>query len=206
MRLSFIKKTALTVCIVALSSVLPVNIAHAETTYHLVETEDAMEYLFVGDSRTVGMMDAVKNDGNVAYICEVGKGFSWLEDKASLDIPDEADGAALVVTLGVNDTWNHKKYVKYLNDMAIAWKNMGYKLYFASVNPVGSGAAITQEDIDRFNACMKEELSDDWTYIDTATDLKKEGFSSTDGLHYGKNTYRRIFNLIMDRVPNTTHS
>ena len=65
-----------------------------------------------------------------------------------------------------------------------------------SVNPTdGSKYGSWNTDIDKFNAKMKKNLPSGVKYLDTNSTLKKEGFSTRDGVHYKEVTYKRIAKL-----------
>ena len=70
-----------------------------------------------------------------------------------------------------------------------------------SVNPVNEAEekkhnySVKNSDINSFNAKMKKNLPSGVKYLDTNSTLRKEGFSTRDGLHYKDVTYRRIAKL-----------
>ena len=71
---------------------------------------------------------------------------------------------------------------------------MGNDLYIVSVNPVEYHKYITNDMISSFN--KEISMIPNTHYIDTYSCLMNGGFSTVDGLHYTKDTYKKIYNLI----------
>lgn len=154
----------------------------------------ASNLLFVGDSRFVGMRDTVDSDD--MWFCKVGQGYSWfsknIEDIESL----VDDNTVIVFGLGVNDLYNISRYEgveKYFD-----------RMYYISVNPVDEyleeryGYSIRNIDIEKFNARI--QLMYKKRYIDCNSRLHLVGYSTVDGLHYTKSTYRTIYTYVRLRV------
>lgn len=158
-------------------------------------TADTKGYIFVGDSRTVGM-DAACDVGvhaNLFVVAEIGKGHYWLVNEGLDEIerikmsrPDIKHWV-LISNLGVND-------LESLEDYVTLYKSFEDEFVFVSVNPVswGSKRGITNARIEKFNARMKSEFR----YIDTYTLLSLRGFKAPDGLHYADSTYNLIFTFL----------
>ncbi len=172
--------------------------AQAKTVFYHEIPEDC-NFLFVGDSRTVGMMQTIDND-KVGYICEVGKGYKWLKDTADEYIQDNTKkDMTIVFNLGVNDIYNEDKYVDLYNEYVFELEEKGCNVYFETVNPVGSKSKnVTNEQIDEFNKKMKEELN--CPVIDTNSQLVKNGYETVDGLHYTKDTTKEIYKIVRKEV------
>lgn len=83
-----------------------------------------------------------------------------------------------------------------MNSLVSGVTSRGATLYFVSVNPTSKSKEYMNEDIDNFNAKMRQGLSSKIRYIDTNSYLKANGFSSSDGVHYSTNTYKDIYNYI----------
>lgn len=160
------------------------------------------DVMFVGDSRTVGMMQSIKsvNDEKTGYICEVGKGLAWLGKKAEKHILSGAKkGTTVIFNLGVNDVGNADKYVEEYNELTSQLKKAGCRVYFETVNPVGANCkTLSNRQIDRFNKKMTDEL--DCSVIDTNSMLKEKGYSAPDGLHYTADTYRTIYKSVIESI------
>ena len=67
---------------------------------------DVTQYIFVGDSRTVGMHETVGDSGCV-WIGQVSAGLSWFQDTAVGEIDESVtQGSVIIINMGVNDLGN----------------------------------------------------------------------------------------------------
>lgn len=156
--------------------------------------------IFVGDSRTVGMMNAVSKN-NDEWICKVSSDYNWLVNIANSSVENKINEQANVfILMGINDLHNYQKYISYINDLAIKVSEKGGRTYFVSVNPTNRSADYLNDDIDEFNLKVKNGLSSYVTYIDTNSYLMNNGFSSSDGIHYTNTTYKQIYSLIKSNI------
>ena len=62
-----------------------------------------------------------------------------------------------------------------------------------SVNPCDGKRNSLNTEIDNFNTKLS---TSEFEYLDTASYLKTDGFSTSDGVHYTKDTYIKIWNRI----------
>ena len=147
-------------------------------------------YLFVGDSRTVGLDEAVSG---VSSIAKVGAGVNYL--KSVIDDVTKVRGKNVIFNFGVNDLANYKEYLAVYKSLPKAFLKKN-NVIIMSVNPTdGSKYKSWNTDIDKFNKYMKKNLPSGFSYLDTNSVLKKEGFETRDGCHYKPVTYRRIARL-----------
>ena len=183
--------------------------------------------VFVGDSRTAYMENALKNAGarteGIEFISKVGGELDWFKTvaypKLYSIVKNEtasilAKPTAVVINLGINDLENQNGYVLYMNSIAKELKKHNCELFFMSLNPVNRSMLKEAGKKDRseakvrlFNNALRSALGAQYSYIDTYSKLKKEGYgfdsSSTgtggndDGLHYTAKTYKRIFTYCM---------
>lgn len=170
--------------------------------------------LFVGDSRTVGMNQALNRSRydleNISFLAQVGKGYSWLAAKPELT---EIPPSIIILNLGVNDLGNLYQYeALYASYARTYWADC--PVYIVSVNPcTASCTSVSNARIEAFNASMQawidsynqENASDDTEtfpirYIDTYHYLLSQGFSSPDGLHYTAATYEKIYAFIINEI------
>jgi hypothetical protein len=167
--------------------------------------EEAASYdkiIFVGDSRTEGMRDALGTGD--AYICKSGEGYSWLTSTAASELAGQVtENSAIVVSLGVNDLYNVGNYLNYFNSM----KDMyGCALYINSVDPVDEVAEGQQKykvynsEIENFNNIIRSGLREDINYLDSYSHMMDVGFSAPDGVHYSTSTYQEIYNYILGNL------
>ena len=147
-------------------------------------------YLFVGDSRTVGLDEAVSG---VSSIAKVGAGVSYF--KSILSDVTKVRGKNVIFNFGVNDRDRYKDYVAIYKSLPKEFIQNN-NVIFMSVNPTdGSKYKSWNADIDKFNAYVKKNLPSGMKYLDTNSILKKEGFQTRDGCHYKPVTYKRIAKL-----------
>lgn len=148
------------------------------------------EYLFVGDSRTVGLDACVSGISSKA---KVGAKVDYLQSILS-DVT-KTRKKNVIFNFGVNDLGNINKYITVYESLPKDFiKNNN--VIIMSVNPTdGSKYGSWNTDIDKFNAKMKKNLPSGVKYLDTNSTLKKEGFSTRDGVHYKEVTYKRIAKL-----------
>ncbi|MDO4271371.1 MAG: phage tail tip lysozyme [Candidatus Saccharibacteria bacterium] len=162
-------------------------------------------FIWVGDSRTEGMRDAISNGDNV-WVAKSSTGYDWFNSEAaakvteSLGDEDKAKDTTIVFNFGVNDLNNADNYITKLNQLIGGdWKN-AEEVIVMSVNPVIDGKnAASNAAIEEFNNKLKNGLSNKITYKDTYTDLKSELQESDfdeQGLHYTEAIYKKLYNMI----------
>lgn len=181
------------------------DISYAKEGNVTLKGTDA-SYIFIGDSRTVGMAQYVNTNQHI-WSAKVGAGLSWMKSDGVPAVEGKIEsGSNVVILMGVNDcgnTSNEKKYATYINEKAKAWVAKGANVYYVSVNPITrdsvSNGSITNAKIETWNANMQADLSSDVTYIDTYNKLKGE-LVATDGLHYTKRGCQLIYNAILEFV------
>lgn len=167
---------------------------------------------FVGDSRTVGVavsVGGVSNKETVIsgkYIAKVGAGYSWYCSTALPKLKAKLKSkpsATVVLNFGVNDIDNYSKYITAYRKLIKAYPKA--RIYIMSVNPIGSkytwgyySCSTMRSKVKTFNSKMKAAFPN--RYIDCYTYLNKNGFSTTDGIHYTAATYKKIYKYILTKV------
>ncbi len=156
--------------------------------------------VFVGDSRTVQMQMAV-GSSDKAYIAKIGEGYSWFKNTALSEIPSYAGpGTTMIINFGVNDLANASKYINLVNSNIDAWTEAGITVYYAAVTPVGNCSSVSNAQIESFNARLQSELDPRVHWLDGYTYLSQTGFSTPDGLHYSKDTYKSLYSYYMSVI------
>lgn len=163
--------------------------------------DETVGTIFIGDSRFVGMDDEVDIESHDREFCiaKIGQGYFWFKNNALKKCDDiRKENTALtkwryVVCLGVNDIQNIKNYLEEYK--RLTRNDETIQLILVSVNPVKDYATVNNTQIKKFNTKLQDAGYD---YIDTYSQMEKNGFESTDGLHYTNKTYRMIYNLIED--------
>ena len=148
------------------------------------------QYLFVGDSRTVGLDEAVSG---ISSIAKVGAGVTYLKSV----LPDvvKTRGKNVIFNFGVNDLDRYKDYITVYKSLPKEFIQKN-NVIFMSVNPTeGSKYKSWNSSIDKFNTYIKKHLPSGIKYLNTNATLKKEGFETRDGCHYKPVTYKRIAKL-----------
>lgn len=157
-------------------------------------SERVENVIYVGDSRFVGM-DSYTKKGEDFVVAKVGMGYNWFTSDAMSSIQSIKDANTdvtdwtIVSNLGVNDLHNITNYISKYQEM----QNNGDNIVIVSVNPTDKNHNSLNSDIDAFNDKLK---GSGLTYIDTNSVLKSDGFETSDGLHYKKDTYIKIWNEI----------
>lgn len=171
--------------------------ANAETQSTVAEKAHA--FLFVGDSRTLGMKDAV-NDG-CTYVGAEGEGYSWFSSDGILALADYLGAnpaQTVILNLGVNDPENINVYIDLYKKLITDYPSA--KFYMLSVNPLDDNADFntTNEMIELFNATLKSSFPDQ--YLDSYSYLTEHGYETVDGLHYTDSTYKMIHSFVVDKL------
>lgn len=173
---------------------------HAATKYH-VSIPKTYDTIIVGDSRTVGTLQIVSAN-NVAFICEVGQGYNWLKDKAQYDVKKYAKpNCKVVFNLGVNDIKNVDKYLELYTELSNSKELQGCALYFETVNPVRETYDHpTNKQINEFNKTLTSKLPSKFSVVDTNSKCVRDGYNTTDGLHYSTSSTKAIFDCLMSEL------
>ncbi|MCM1052965.1 MAG: phage tail tip lysozyme [Ruminococcus sp.] len=185
-----------------------------------IVVEDYKENLFLGDSRTQGMLlTSVINNSNTVY--GSGYGYNWLVGSGSFDSgkTNAVDGGInginakiisgkkynIVIWLGVNDLGNASNYVEKYKELANGeWQD--HNIYVVSVGPVqdSSSQYAKNASIDTFNDTVKEGITSanlsNLKYIDLG--LNENSITSYDnaGVHYSSTDYQNIYNKMISNI------
>lgn len=158
----------------------------------------ATQYIFVGDSRTVGMQQSV-GDAGCIWIGQVSAGLSWFQDSAVAEVDAAVtQGSVIIINMGVNDLGNVWGYIDLLKAKIPQWMEKGAEVYYMSVNPVENHPYISNEDIANFNNILYNNLPSEAGWIETDSYLLESGYSTQDGVHFDAATYQKIFNYTME--------
>lgn len=156
-------------------------------------------FLFVGDSRTLGMKDAVA-DG-CTYLGAEGEGFNWFSTDGILALADYLGTdpkQTVILNLGVNDPENVNVYIDLYRELITDYTSASF--YILSVNPLDDGKDFntTNEMIELFNATMESAFPNE--YLDCYSYLTEKGYETVDGLHYTDETYQNIHHFVVDKL------
>lgn len=202
---ALIFKIFMSVCNVIISDdfslTVPTSVAYEDIVSIIPDKyEEEVGYIFIGDSRFVGMENTCKFADNERYfsVAKISQGYKWLKGTALPEVDNIVNSNNtitswhLIIGLGVNDLYNINKYLKLYEDLS-----QNYDLILVSVNPIEYHDSITNKDIESFNNKLKTL---DCTFIDTYSFLKTQGYSTVDGIHYTDKTYKSIFRRLRSCV------
>ena len=202
--------------------VFPKSRDRAPSVLHQPEKHDLV--YFVGDSRTMGMRQALGSSvpSNVKFVYKSGQGLTWFRQSGygtllrNIAKQPKRMKKAVVINLGTNDLRYYSQYVTYMRRVAQKLKAYNCDMYYLSVNPVNSmmikryigWVSRTENQVETFNKAIRSGLclgkNKYFTYIDTCTKLQKHGWISDrynqglyDGVHYSNETYLRIYDYVI---------
>lgn len=155
--------------------------------------------IWVGDSRTLGMQEALENSD--LYIAAAGEGYNWFVETGLAEMEaavKEHPDAPVVLNFGVNDYDNMDKYMELYQTMTA--EHPDTQFYFLSVNPIDPEVCtnITNEEIADFNSHLRALFPD--TYLDSYTMIKASEIVPFDGIHYTKDDYRQIYEYAVGQI------
>lgn len=147
-------------------------------------------YLFIGDSRTVGMSAYCAG----MYIAKSAVNIDWF--RQNYDEILSYRNYNIVMLLGVNDLYNINSYIDLYNNLPDDFISAN-RIILVSVNPCQGSYSHLNDSINNFNYLLENNTSLSYEYIDTNSYLNYIGFETTDGLHYTGQTYTDIYNAIL---------
>ena len=171
--------------------------------------------IFVGDSRTLGMRDALRRtsrkDDDV-FVGRVGEGVRWFIEEGMDEMSDaieENPDLPVVLNLGVNDPLEIDDYIVTYWDCIREHPDTDF--YIMSVNPIDEEFLLESEtaveevldtinnlNIAKLNIALKEEFAS--RYLDCAAWLKENGFDTVDGLHFSTATYLKVHDFAVNEL------
>lgn len=157
--------------------------------------------LFVGDSRTLGMQDAVLEsapEDPCTCIAMEGEGYRWFYNEGIVQLEESLSqnpSQIVVLNLGVNDLEEIQNYLSLYEILFEEYPQTSF--HIMSVNPVDEELfdGVTNEEIETFNQQMQEAFPA--RYLDCYSYLLTEGYQTVDGLHYNGDTYRSIHHFVV---------
>lgn len=156
--------------------------------------------IILGDCRTEAMQSL--GIGNAIYIGKVSMGYNWLASTAGPRLEQYLSmypESTVVFNFGLNDyQYQKNRYLQYYRNFIASHPKAD--IYIMSINPViGNGAYnVCNATIKPFNDAMKNAFPKN--YLDCYSHLLKVGYYARDGQHYDTETYKKIYNYIVDTV------
>lgn len=194
------RSTKILFLLIALVIVLMCPLAYADSGAPL-DVPQYDRWVWVGDSRTVGMGDAVE----IEMIAKVGARIGFLQER--FDEISELRGCNVIFNLGVNDITTGpasesenaaRRYLDIYQEFPVEFL-LNNNVCFMSVNPTSKSRAVLNANIENFNAEMRRCLPEQWTYLDTYGWMMTNGFESSDGVHYTKETYCALHDCVTSK-------
>lgn len=168
------------------------------------ELEVHTGYIYLGDSRFVGMNKVVHMDEeeHTFVVAKTGQGLRWLKKTAYDEIIDIMDNNTnvdewiIISGLGINDGYQGDKYVEFYKTFP-----EDVRLIVLSVNPLDKNKCDKYGyDFEGLNdgACKVNNAlrESDLEYLDTRRELIMLGYETQDGVHYTNDTYEMIYDII----------
>ena len=185
---------------VILSCMLFVQVLCGTTVNVNAEADKSIGYIYIGDSRFVGLNEHTKVSqyANKFVVAEGGMGYDWLVNTAEQQINEieqshpEITRWLEIYNLGVNDLGNIESYKSYISNRMI-----DHDVYYVSCNPVEDYWYVNNEQIQDFNNNIQ---TTGVKYIDLFTPLINMNVTlTTDQVHYNRKTNWIILKTI-DRL------
>ena len=181
----------------------------------LTASVPAHQIIWVGDSRTLGMRDALRKaeraDGDF-FVGKVGERVHWFQDEGMAELSDviaEHPDLPVVMNFGVNDPQLINEYVVTYWDVIRDHPDTTF--YILSVNPIDEEFLIADGQVNetvfvdvnsvnigRMNVKLREEFGR--RYINSAAFLKSDGYDTVDGLHFTMQTYLKIHDFVVNEL------
>lgn len=178
--------------------VLAVVLLAVGFSYHQGFAKSPYTYCFIGDSRFVGMEQAIDTDEEIIWVNRNGANINFYWQNRDYISSLDRD-TVIIYELGVNDL-NSNGCIEALQDL----ENLGFKhIYFTSVTPVNEakeavyGYIVKNTWIEEFNSIVRNNIPYSVASMDSYEYLLNMGFDTLDGVHYTNYTYQILFDNIM---------
>lgn len=182
-------------------------LAQAQTAQKAPIPAGSGNVIFVGDSRTGQMANAVGGTAawpGTAFVACFGGGVDWLSTAQAKKDVDQyvTPGSVIILNYGVNDLSRHNDYITTINRYAQDWISKGATVYFASVGPVGENEYGKRNwAVEYFNNQLNNRLDAGIGRLNLYVFLTGSGYTTqADGLHYDGATYAAMFRFLMQSI------
>lgn len=164
-------------------------------------SKDTAPIIWVGDSRILGMKNALSNPEDDIFIGASGEGYTWFSETGLPQLKEaiqKQKQAPVVINFGVNDYDNLSRYLSLYTKLTEEYPDTDF--YFLSVNPIEPTLcqSITNEEIADFNQHLKETFPDN--YLDSFTMLMIDQIVTVDGVHYSEEDYQKIYDFVRSQI------
>ncbi|MBQ9438752.1 MAG: hypothetical protein IJU50_10535 [Lachnospiraceae bacterium] len=155
-----------------------------EIVYEPLIQDRFSDLLFIGDSRFVQMFWDSK-DSTSSWICEIGRGYSFLADIAVPMLEKEnLSGVDIVLCLGANDLRVQgadpkavaDQFILFYQTTARDWAARDARIHVLSILPVRSEDTVLNQKIDQYNGLIAEFM------LSAQTDYNAYGVGDANSL------------------------
>ncbi len=168
--------------------------------------KDRTAYVFIGDSRTVGMDNAIglHDMYDTFVVAKSGMGYNWFMKTGSEELNTIREQNKNTYTkwiyifnLGVNDLSNVENYKELYKELSNEEDTV---VYYLSINPTDdSVGGIQCSEIESFNdkiyAQSYHNYINGYQYLKDITGYTFD--KRQDGMHYSDETYKDLYEFIM---------
>ena len=166
-----------------------------------IYAKENQKYLFIGDSRFVGLESSCKDMDNyedITWLCKVSMDSSWVDENWNIIEATPRD-TIIIYEMGING-------MSFQNnlDQVQRIKDLGFKVYYVEIAPVDESkpsASRTSKDIEDFNNKLNSFAKETYTVIpcyDTLSDKLTTSDYDEMGIHYNSNAYRLWYDIIFE--------
>ena len=201
------QQTAMQQAAVQQATVQQAALAQAQAAQKTPIPAGSGNVIFVGDSRTGQMANAVGGTAawpGTAFVACFGGGVDWLSTAQAKKDVDQymTPGSVIILNYGVNDLSRHNDYITTINRYAQDWISKGATVYFASVGPVGENEYGKRNwAVEYFNNQLNNRLDARIGRLNLYVFLAGSGYTTqADGLHYDGATYAAMFRFLMQSI------
>ena len=199
------------ILLLVISSILPIS-----NTIN-VRADEKIDYIFIGDSRFVGMANAqgvsntkttssggngtqvITQSGNIYWCAEVGTSIGGFKSQADEAIKKGKKGSTVIIYgLGVNNVSGVASDIEYCNKLA----SDGWTVYYCDLLPTTSKSSISEDSVKEANKKIYDGAGKYKVikYHDSC-DTK----NSTDGTHYNADEYKKWYNNIISQAKGSSN-
>jgi len=163
-----------------------------------VSDDDAVASDESEDEAEVLPPDTIGDGEDCLFIGKVGEGLRWFLESGlprMAAVIEQEPSIPVVIALGVNDLDEREHYLETYASLLGQFPDTDF--YFMSVNPVEpellSETAVLfvkTEEIEAFNEALAAAFPQQ--FLDCASFLAEDGFTTVDGIHYDYDTYCKV--------------
>ena len=169
--------------------------------------------IFVGDSRTAGMRDAVSEMNTSNTIAQVSAGYDWFLSTAIPNVNsklESGDSFSIISWMGLNGLGKDEQSgINMANNYFNKYKELAEGdwssniIYVVSLGPVKDESTyyVDMPAVNGFNNKMRDLISasaiSNLRFIDLNLGVDDITYYDDEGIHYNNDNYQKIYNIIM---------